>query len=931
MQSAGTTQRRPSSPSRPPRAAKPHALLAGTAGLLTLSLTPLALGSDPLDRALSQAQAGHEAGVIDTVIDLDHLLAQDSTPAPGAQPDPFDLYTDDEKIIPPAAPRKDLPALDKLLPPDIRPAAPASSPAPAAAPAPVNNLPSTRKPAPTVDPFSDEAAPVKKNDALAPAPEPGINAEAQGHTEQKLEEKKLPEKKKAPEVVKTAPAPVAAPAPAPEPKSAPPATVATTPTREAESAAVISAPTPEPEPATIVTTLVRESKFAPAAAAAPASIPTVVSAPPLPPAAVAPASTREPEPAPVATAESAPVLPIEEAATPEIASGPSAIGNPPSDIAADPIIRDLPPALDNLPQLPPLTPPALPADLFDGQTAANPATPPPAASISTSVTVNLISKLVERGVLTQGDAAELIKLAQVEAQMAQEQFAQTQAQAQAQASAPSAEAPPGAVRVTYIPGVVKKQLKDEIRAEMLADSKQGGWSGAQLPDWINKVHPFGDVRLRYEYLRLPSGNDNTGAFPNFNAINTGAPFDVSGVVFSPQYNTDQDRQRMRLRARFGAEVDLDSGFTLGFRLATGDSNSPVSPNQTLGGNGGNFSKYQIWLDRGFIKYELGGQPGRNLSLSFGRFDNPFFSTDIIWDDDLGFDGIAGHAEYEILKGFTPFVTGGLFPIFNTDLNFATNQPSKFPSDDKWLYGAQIGFDWKIADDVNLKLAAAYYQFDNIEGRLSDPFIPLSASDAGNTDSTRPAFAQKGNTYRPIRNIVASPLNDFGTSMQYQYFGLATPFRELAYTARLEINSWEPYQIALLGEFVQNLDFNQEDIDAVAVNNRGPNDFATGAIGEFTGGDTAWFAGVQFGKAKFEKAGDWSATIGYRYVESDAVVDAFTDSDFGGGGTNLQGYVIGANVALSPNVRLGLRYMSADEIAGSPFRSDTIQLDLSAKF
>jgi hypothetical protein len=45
-------------------------------------------------------------------------------------------------------------------------------------------------------------------------------------------------------------------------------------------------------------------------------------------------------------------------------------------------------------------------------------------------------------------------------------------------------------------------------------------------------------------------------------------------------------------------------------MATGGNNAPVSTNQTLGstnsgngGQGGNFSKYDLWLDRAFIKYE----------------------------------------------------------------------------------------------------------------------------------------------------------------------------------------------------------------------------------------------------------------------------------------------------------------------------------------
>ncbi len=121
---------------------------------------------------------------------------------------------------------------------------------------------------------------------------------------------------------------------------------------------------------------------------------------------------------------------------------------------------------------------------------------------------------------------------------------------------------------------------------------------------------------------------------------------------------------------------------------------------------------------------------------------------MIWDDDIGFDGLAFQGKYEVVKGVTPFLTAGAFPVFNTDLNFSTNRPSKFPSEDKYLFAGQAGTTWRIDQDFSVKLAVAYYDFDNVEGRLSSPFTPLTASDQGNTDDSRPAFAQRGNTYFP---------------------------------------------------------------------------------------------------------------------------------------------------------------------------------------
>lgn len=552
------------------------------------------------------------------------------------------------------------------------------------------------------------------------------------------------------------------------------------------------------------------------------------------------------------------------------------------------------------------------------------------SSPSQNVTINLINRLVERGVLTHADADDLIKQAVADANKARQE---------AEAGDAIAPAGDGAVRVAYVPESVRNQIRDEIKDEILAQAKNEKWAGgsAAFPDWVNRIRWFGDIRVRYEANVFPGGNDNTGSFPNFNAINTGKPFDVAGTVFSPQLNVDQERQRMRLRARLGMDVDLGSGFTAGIRLATGDSNTPVSANQSFGlanqGQGGNFSKYSIWLDRAFIKYEAGGQPNKNLALMAGRFDNPFFTvSEVMWDEDLGFDGVAFQTKYEVFRGVTPFLAGGLFPIFNTDLNFSSNQPAKFESSDKWLYGAQGGVEFNLKDKVVAKVAAAYYDFHNVEGRLSDPYTPLSADDAGNTDNTRPSFAQKGNTYMALRNIIPSALNDFGTKSQFQYFGLATPFKVASYNAKIDFNFFEPYQISLLADYAKNLEFDPAAIDAIAVNNRGAVDAnVVEGIGKYDGGDTEWSVQLQFGKGKFEKRWDWNASIGYRYVESDAVVDAFSDSDFGVAGTNHKGISVGAAVALSPRVKIGVRWMSANEIAGPPLAADVFMFDLSAKF
>ncbi len=167
---------------------------------------------------------------------------------------------------------------------------------------------------------------------------------------------------------------------------------------------------------------------------------------------------------------------------------------------------------------------------------------------------------------------------------------------------------------------------------------------------------------------------------------------------------------------------------------------------------------------------------------------------------------------------------------------------------------------------------------------------------------------------------------------FEYFGLATPFHELAFTGQLDYSHFDPFHISLVGEYVNNLAFNRAAIESAGpaifpgpVNNNDGTSFA--------GGGEGYDIRLNLGAPALQKLWDWNVNIAYRYLQSDAVVDAFNDADFGGylTGTNLKGYIIGANLGISPRIWTGLRWMSADSIAGPPVQVDTFQVDLNAKF
>jgi hypothetical protein len=171
-------------------------------------------------------------------------------------------------------------------------------------------------------------------------------------------------------------------------------------------------------------------------------------------------------------------------------------------------------------------------------------------------------------------------------------------------------------------------------------------------------------------------------------------------------------------------------------------------------------------------------------------------------------------------------------------------------------------------------------------------------------------------------------------IQLQYFGLASQFRPLVFSGQIDFTHFNPVHAVLDGEYVWNTAFNRADVAAKALANPLPaGPIAPGGVGNtpYAGGNLGWLARLTVGDRELKQLGDWNVHVGYKWLESDAVIDAFADSDFGLGGTNLKGYFFGANLAVAANVWLSARWMSANQVAGAPYAVDVAQVDLNARF
>ncbi|WP_347900583.1 putative porin [Pseudomonas purpurea] len=534
---------------------------------------------------------------------------------------------------------------------------------------------------------------------------------------------------------------------------------------------------------------------------------------------------------------------------------------------------------------------------------------------SENATINLIRLLVQQGVLKQDQAEGLIAQAEKEA---------VQARQTATAVAAGPAAAPGDVRVQYVPNIVREQIRDQVKAEVMATAKQENWAQPNtFPDWVSRISFDGDIRLRDE-SRYYSGS-NSNQIVDFAKLNDKGPYDVnpnSSSSLPPLLNTREDRENLfRLRARLGMKAVIAPQWSAGIRIGTGSDNNPVSTTQTLGGG---FGKKDIWLDQGYLTWK----PSEELTLTGGRIANPFYSTDMLYSNDLNFDGVAATFNHALSQNWGVFGTVGAFPVEYTNDTSTSNGTDKEDSDNKWLYGAQIGANWALNSHNRLKGALAYYRFDDIEGQRSSPCEPWAGAPGCDTDGTRVAFMQKGNSVFLLRDITPNPLNP-KTTPQPQFVGLASEFNLLDLNLVWDTDLPEDFKLRSQGNYIHNLGYDEGDMrkrsEGQIVNN-------LDSDGNIKSGANAWMVQFTLGNSlELKKQGDWNFFAGYKYIQPDALPDGFNDSSFHLGGTNAKGYFMGGNYGLAKNVFATGRWLSSEAVYGAPFDIDVLQLEINTRF
>lgn len=216
---------------------------------------------------------------------------------------------------------------------------------------------------------------------------------------------------------------------------------------------------------------------------------------------------------------------------------------------------------------------------------------------------------------------------------------------------------------------LKTQLT-EIKVNQAAQAQQqASYQMAakdKLPGWLERIEPFGDLRLRYEH----------SSYDDFNG------------------KSKSDRDRFRFRLRFGFQSQIHEDLKVAFRMASGSDSDPTSTNQTFGDF---FAEKTSWgIDQAYVTYTPGFVPRKGLDFTFGKAPNPFVTSKAIWDGDVVPEG--AFLKYTFMKGgdIQPFVLGSaMFIDEHSD-----------SSENAYAWSGQVGVNAKFGA-FRLTAATAY--------------------------------------------------------------------------------------------------------------------------------------------------------------------------------------------------------------------------------
>jgi hypothetical protein len=338
---------------------------------------------------------------------------------------------------------------------------------------------------------------------------------------------------------------------------------------------------------------------------------------------------------------------------------------------------------------------------------------------------------------------------------------------------------------------------------------------------------------------------------------------VRGEGFYQDAPGFQDRNRARIRVRFGFDGKLNDDFTAGIYLATGTLADPTSTNTTLTNF---FEKKTIGLDRGFITYAP--RAFKPLSVTAGKFAYTWLRTPVTFDPDLNPEGFSEKLSFDTNK--MPLVKNFTVQLMQLLYNEASG------GTDSYALGGQVSAKLQMGPWTAVPSFLAM-KWNNPDSILAASAFAVGATTTGAGGTTPagpfptpgegPGCARGGVSLPAFANCAFGP-NGMTNGTFFDAAGRPHFLSQFLY-ADFILNNTVKTGIARLplnvvGEFEQNL-----DAAAPRANN------GTTAL-NLSPQDKAYGVDISLGQAKNKN----DIQFGYAWLrqEQDSVIASFNESD-----------------------------------------------------
>ena len=185
-----------------------------------------------------------------------------------------------------------------------------------------------------------------------------------------------------------------------------------------------------------------------------------------------------------------------------------------------------------------------------------------------------------------------------------------------------------------------------------------------------------------------------------------------------------DRNRERIRLRFGVEGKLGEDFIGGLYIASGVLTDPTSTNETLSNV---FEKKTIGFDRGYVTYNP--HYFKPLSITGGKFAYTWNRTPVTFDSDLNPEGFTEKFSFDVKN---PFVKNLTF----TGIQMLFNESGGGP--DSYAVGGQVASKLQLGSIWTMTPSYTVLNWHN-------PNVILNEPASVNGGSTTGPFAPNGVT------------------------------------------------------------------------------------------------------------------------------------------------------------------------------------------